>query len=500
MAFSLYDWIKGGFKVEDTSIEGLKTLANNIIASDNLGQTGSTKTWAREALKALNNTSGPGSDDATKIANASKYLTGKSNSSSGYFQGRKPKEVAAALKEYEAETKDKLANLASNIANETDFSDPNLSEETKTRLTARSEESKAKLAELASQSGLPDSVLSQYQAIEKTASGDYVPKGSMDYKPNAHTGESLGIDRQADGTYKVMGRTPGPDGTYKDYGSFADQSQANAYATQIQSGGTPGVSGQPDVYATTPLAGEGPGRVIEGSALSQVGTVSSTDSATNDASSTVASALESSVSSKEQAATAADPSLTVTPEMRAQWLQEGYDELAANANWQETLRTAEFDLGTTVNRLIEDTRIRETALATQYKENLKTAQSDLQDTGMLYGGVRSTAEQKLADATNTQLAAEDLSFQRNLADTAQSGAQYFGSDYATNTIAPSLGETTSVGRVLPGSPTFQTGSRQSAFAPTGSYYGSSNVAADTEAITRQNEKESAFRDLTSQYA
>lgn len=237
MAFSLYDWIKGGFKVEDTSAEGIKKLANDILASPNLGQTGSTKTWAKQALMKV---------DDGKLEDAAKFLTGRSNSSSGYFQGRKPNEVKQALAEHESEVGKKLANYASNLANELDFSDPNLTQEQKDRLTERAngpDGTVAKMASIASSSGLPDSVLSKYKAIEKTASGDYVPKAdkrssSVDYRPNAHTGESLGIDVQPDGTYKVIGRTSG-----KDYGSFPDQSQANAYATQIQSGGTPDATG-----------------------------------------------------------------------------------------------------------------------------------------------------------------------------------------------------------------------------------------------------------------
>jgi len=229
------------------------------------------------------------------------------------------------------------------------------------------------------------------------------------------------------------------------------------------------------------------------------GTTGANADASASASAQVASGLEQGVQAREQEALGQDSNLTITPEMRATWLQESYDELRNNRYYQEVIRNTEFDLGTSLNRLIGDTRLREISLVQDYKENLRGTQQSLQDRGLLFGEVRQGEERELSDKTNMQLQAQETQFMRGLQDISKTGERTFGSDYAA-TLVPKFGTTETVGRVIEGSPVFSTGATTQAFTPMGGNYGSLPRELEGEARYRAGEKETAFRDITSEYA
>jgi len=346
------------------------------------------------------------------------------------------------------------------------------------------------------------------------------------------------------GGYGIYGSKTG---TLYDNKTYQTLPEALARQNVIMTGGAPTLAGRPDLLATAPGANQtvesfidpetgqtitprvatspemqahGEGTltsydVMRGLRAAPAGTIgapgtygagastasgygSSSSSSSSAAETTITSGLEFGVQQKEAEAKSENPALIVTPEMRAQWLQEAYDELRGNRFYQEVIRNAEFDLGTSINRLIADTRLREMATVQDYKENLRATQGDLQDRGMLYGGVRQGEERELADNTNLLLTGQEMNFLRGLQDTTKTGERYFGSDYAA-TLIPKFGTTQTVGRVIEGTPVFSAGSDTLAFTPLGGNYGSLPREIEEEARTRAGEKETAFRDVTSIY-
>ena len=79
--------------------------------------------WATKALQALNNTSG---DTSNNLSEARAWLTGEK-------QSRGAASELQAYKEQEAEIKKKVDLVNENYANITDFSNPNITEESKAK-------------------------------------------------------------------------------------------------------------------------------------------------------------------------------------------------------------------------------------------------------------------------------------------------------------------------------------------------------------------------------
>ena len=334
------------------------------------------------------------------------------------------------------------------------------------------------------------------------------------------TGETLTINRipalnkDEKDTFEVIGEDTGTV-----YGQGESLAEALALQTQLQSGSTPSVSGRPDLFAIEPTLPEEIAAVEAGTArvatldeleqarlgtlptleAEQAAKAAATATAAADASTSISSALESSVSALESAALEADPSLVITDEMRDAWLQEAWDEIKSNKYYAETIRLAELDIGTSIDRLIEDTRAREAALVKQYGTALTATQESLQARGLLYGGVRTGEERELAEEANVALSAEDIAMKRGLEDITAGAERYLGSERAEE-LAPTYGTTQEVGRVLAGTPTFEAGETIDTFAPIGDIYGSLAREQEEEARYRAGEKETVFREITSEYA
>lgn len=270
-------------------------------------------------------------------------------------------------------------------------------------------------------------------------------------QPSGHTGETLSIKKVGD-AYQIIGNSSG-----KVYDSKPDVSSALSRQTELNSGAKPDATG---AFTTGSQA---------------------TD--------TYLQATEQNVQEKEAAAVA--QGLTVTPEMRAAWLQQAHDELSPY--YTEVIKNAELDLGTSLGRLVQDTRASEAAYAKQYGQALEANTGNLQDRGMLYGGVRNESERRLAEAANADLTALDTQFSRGLQDTSTTAARSLGTS-TVDSYGKGLGSTSSVGRVLAGSPVFQPGSSTNIYQPQGGdQYGDLNRDRTFAEQSRANELEGAER-------
>lgn len=279
------------------------------------------------------------------------------------------------------------------------------------------------------------------------------------------SGEPLGIRQTAEG-YQIYGSRSG-----NTYGVFASEADALAEQTRIQSGSTPG-------------------RTLPGSTISSGGSFTSGGgSSTED----YFSALETAVDS--QAAAAEAQGFTVTPEMRALYLAQAQEEL--KPYYGETIKLLELDIGTSLDRAIEDFQSAEANTVTNYRKNLESSQENLRDSGMLYGGVRDKTERELADTYNTSLDATGRSFERSLEDISTSAEKSLGTTGAQSLLGSR--QTRSVGRVLAGSPTFSYGEEKDIFKPIGDVYGEIPRDQTYSTETRANELESAERDRFSQF-
>jgi flagellar motility protein MotE (MotC chaperone) len=305
--------------------------------------------------------------------------------------------------------------------------------------------------------------------------------------------------------------------------------KAYARQQQLQTGSTPTVSGRPDLYVIDPLPGEAQSTITApngeqvqpraataqelsaraNNTLTSFNEAYSPQTTTDSGSTTGAgtgdavaeeaiTALEEAASTKEAEATAENPNLEITPEMRATWVAEARDELAQNRYYQELFQNAETDLGISFSRLAEDLRVAESAVQTQYKRNLETTQGNLQQSGFLYGGVRDRAERELAESTNTQLESINRQVGRSLQDVSREAERNLGTERFSS-IANNLGSFNYAGRVIPGVPTFEAGSPGASLTVQGGQFGDIGRELELEVQTRAIEKENAFRDVTSIY-
>lgn len=541
MAFNLKKTLTS---VEKTP-EAIRALAERIVAGEIIAPgTTTLKSWANAALRKLENYEEYlSSGEYVKNIDSNEsfrgqYVARKQGKTyeesaqeeldeaylwiTGAAQPTKGKRMYEKAAEDIKDIEEKIANTTSNLANILDIP-ADASPELRTRLEAKAAVRQAELDELISKGQALGIDVSKAQKLIRTKSG-FIPQaeGTFAQRSSGRAGEPLQAKQDEDGMWKIVGVNSG--NTYES--GIASVAEANRRTLEIQAGFAEPLSsslGTGATYLDGPtfarLQGLGlteddivrdgeriylkPGITEESLRSRQLGGGAGgvpRSSSSSSASATVVGGLESGVQAREEAALAENPSLVVTPEMRAQWLAESYDELRGNKFYDEVLRTAEFDLGTSLNRLISDTRLREVSLAQQYKENLRGTQQSLQERGLLFGGVRRGEERELADKANLGFASEDIAFQRGLQDITQQGERYFGSDYAAAALSPKFGTTQSVGRVLPGSPVFQAGERTQAFSPMGGFYGSFPREVEEEARTRAGEKESAFRDITSIYS
>lgn len=242
--------------------------------------------------------------------------------------------------------------------------------------------------------------------------------------------ESTRTQRNVDGTYSIIGTSTGTV-----YQSGLPDVESALSAQQAMMGGS-----TPDAVGAFSPVGGGQGTPGGGGSLTDL---------TND--------ITSSISEAEAAALAGDQSLIVTPEMRAEWLAQAVDELTPY--YQETITNLEQVFSIDFQRLTEDLRTSESALAESYRTGVASLQTSLRDRGLLYGGVRTNEEDQLASTTNTELTNLDTAFTRSLQDlstgASNSVEQTLGSTGAQNlenSLNTSLGSVSMAGRVLSGTP------------------------------------------------
>ena len=553
MALSIKQLVDSKFRSIGESPEEIREVAEFIIAN---GQGLGTNVFIDQAktalqkLDAIKAAEERGSADQLKtggrfegmtvreafLKDAHDWIRGKKQ---GHAFPRALKKANDAIKEVQ----DNINNEASNIANILDIPD-DATPETRAALEASAAEKQRELAGLKEQGdrfGLDTNKVD----LVRTPSG-FIPRSEATFqqKQSGRTGEAVEILPNEEGGFDIKGINSGD----VIEGGFADVSAANARATQLQSGAAPNVQGREDLFAVEPGADQEvrdlnidgtqvtprtatadeleqrrlitlptaqvehginapPTAIIEaGSGGSDApaidpprgpnGEILETPGGSSSSSSASAEVLiqtEQGVQQKEQDALAENPELVVTPEMRAQWVAESMDELRGNRFFAEVIQNAEFDLGVSLNRLVEDTRFRELSLAQQHKENLRGTQRSLQDRGLLFGGVRGQEEKELADKTNLGFQQLGSQFDRGLQDISQQGERQLGTDF-TQAIAPGLGNTQQVGRVIAGSPVFQPGGETGVLQTQGGQFGSLPTSFETEARFRAGEKESAFRE------
>lgn len=291
--------------------------------------------------------------------------------------------------------------------------------------------------------------------------------GNATPKQRGNTGEPLIIRTNDDGSFRVEGTVTGQ--VYED--NIPTMPQAQAFQLELNAGFV-----EPQ-FKETPQAGTG---------TPSAGVATGGDSAGE-----IAGALEESVTSAEEEFTAANPGELVTPEMRAEWLKMAYDELKQNGYYNELIRNYEMDTQTSFDRFIEDVRVNEAALARQYREGVRNLQSDLQNRGMLYGGVRGREEAELAEAANVQAEALGRQFERGLEDRSREAERALGTEAAED-IAAELGQARGVGRFEAGTPEMTQGEVGNIFSIQGGQFGELPREQEAEALRRAQELEDAF--------
>lgn len=469
MAFDVNQYFQSQGRNIEQNEESIREAAEALLAlPGRMSRNVSYEGWAQSALNAL---------DDGDLERAHQWITGS-------LQPTRAGRVWSGYTSQREDIRDHLANAASNLANITDFSGNNpltgqpFTEEEQQEFY-NSEGYRDNLEEfnqysaLAEQYGMDPSA---YTPVRQ-ASG-YVPYGEGSTgegernRITGRTGETLTYRQDSDGTYSVIGSSTGT--AYRS--GIADIAGVLAAQNELNTGSTPSISGIPG----TPATAENLASYTAGTLPEQL--------------SSLTSQLESSVSAAEAAALEADSSLEITSEMRAEWLAQAVDELSPY--YSELIRTAEVDLGTSLTRLIEDVRAQESAYQRQYEQDLETQQANLQNRGMLYGSYRTEQESRLAEEANANLESLGRTLERGLSDTSLSAERYLGSENVTD-LADTYGTTQNVGRVIAGTPTFESGDTSNVFRYSGDYTGALPQERMTEEAARSIELENAFRELNS---
>jgi hypothetical protein len=375
----------------------------------------------------------------------------------------------------------KLSEAETNVANLSDTRSLSAADAARVANSGELAAQKAKLQELRNNLGQINSALgTSYgsgQVLVRDKNGNYVPTSEANRNQTVgRSGEPVNRRTAADGSIEIYGTRSGQ--VIKTLPSGTSDAEVSRAMTEMQSG-----FAEPLAQGGTATSGSAGGSSSSGSITgSQAG-----DKLLGVVSDAVA----------QKTADAEAKGIQITPEIRAQYLAQAWDEQAPY--YGELIRNAEFDLGTSLSRIVQDAHSGESAISRQYQKNLETTQGTLKDNGMLYGGVRNKAERTLAEDTNTQLQNLDTTFGRNLQDTSNTAERYLGTDTA-KTYGDTLGKTTQIGRVLQGSPTFQAGQSSSIFKPQGTdQYGSLNRDITYSKQSRANELETAERDRFSQF-
>ena len=471
MAFDIKRYFETrGRSLTDTP-EALKEAAQALLnAPAGLTSNNSYRDWAGTALRALND---PRGDGTWGGFSALEWLTGRA-------QPSKATRVFDTFGETYKEEQAKLQTEAANIANLSDIA--KLSPEEGAKVLAavqpRLDEYNKKVQDFNknwTDIGFTDYTPPVFQYnkngyIEQTTEGER-------NRTVGRTGEPLKKQVNADGTFSIVGANSGK--VYQD--GFVDEASLNQRMTEMQAGFAEPVQ-------TPGAPGGAPGAAGAAGANGASGTGSSSADA-------YLGALEGSVN--EQVAVAEAQGFTVTPEMRSAYLAQAQAEHAPY--FSEQIRMAEIDMGKSLSRIVEDAHSAEKITADNYRAALSNKQGDLQDRGMLYGGVRQKEEQTLADNTNTTLDQIRKNFGRDLTDTSSSSERFLGSELATPKGA-ALGQTKDIGRVIAGTPEFSFGADTNIYKPVGDIYGDLKRDRTYSENTRANDLEAQERDRFSQIA
>jgi len=258
MAFDL----KKFFTTEGRSLartpEAVREAANALLAAPTgITNNSSFKDWARDALGYLNATNSEGTrfglgSDEERLNAAYEWITGK-------MQPSKAKSVFSGFTENLQKMQDDYRNAAENLANITDFRNISAEEQARVLASDTYQEALAKVQRYENEAKfyLDAGVEVAAPTLTRDPNGNYssiTERPASTSRPGAlgNTGEGLNIRQQPDGTFSVIGANTNT--VYK--AGLANESDANAFATGLQSGSTPTLAGRPDLLYGPPQPGQ----------------------------------------------------------------------------------------------------------------------------------------------------------------------------------------------------------------------------------------------------
>lgn len=414
----------------------------------------------------------------------------------------------------------RIENAQSNISNLGDFSSGKLTNAQQEQIL-QSPAYQAAQADLNKWSAAADGLGMDLSAsgISKDASGNYVPKewitasshpanpANSSTQTPAKPGLGSTVKQQADGSYAIVN----PDGSVLQ-GGFKDVTSALAAQTTMVTGAPPaqtdtsGTTTSTSTGSTTDSSNTGSSNPPPGATL--ISGPSGLQGLTEDQiwrdpngkdiyklapSGSLVGDLSKTVDDKAAAAAAADPTLTADQlaGMRATWLQQAWQEAKDSGVYDEQIKQAEVDMGTSFDNAIADAANTTSGIVNKYGTDLTSLQGNLQKNGMLYGGVRNQQEGNLATATNLSLSDAATKEQQALQGASVTGERSLGSKTASG-VQDTYGKTSIAGRVLPGSPTFVQGADQNVMSLEGGDYGSLPRGELTDVEQRANQLESSY--------
>lgn len=179
-------------------------------------------------------------------------------------------------------------------------------------------------------------------------------------------------------------------------------------------------------------------------------------------------ALQDYVKTLQNQGKVVNPSITITPEMTAKFLDQAKTEI--NPYYSQIIKQAQDDIQRSFTRTSEDYSRRERDIGLQYGKALENTQEDFARRGLAFSSRRDEAEKNLATEATTALEDAQRQAQRQAQDIGTQGERTLGSSLFNSNASIRTGSTPIVNR--PGQYGLQTGTgTRNLFTPTGGVTG-----------------------------
>lgn len=409
MAFTVAQYLNNNFKVAN-SADAIREAAEAILSGHDvirlIGNVSPEK-WAQKALSAL---------DSGDIAKAYDWITGTSD----------PKGLARVKQKYasaKADYNKKVQSIFENYANVTDFSNPNLTTEQKTKAQSQAD---AYLADNQDWIGQAQSIgVSVEPILARTKSGFVAVSEGERKRKYGRLGEPVKSVQQADGTYSVIGQNSG-----KTFSSGLSLQEADKYSNMEQSQGTADATG---AFSTSPSTATS--TTTSGSTGSYQSTILPSDINTNGLTTEQIRSLEQAYLDASGDTSLASK-LTITDADIQGFIDKAASESDPYYNQIYTRAQEDYARGLEYKAQVRQDEIAQEQLNAAIA--MEQSQGQNAESGLAFSGIRNKAEARLKDQADNVARANRRTFNEDVMQFGRTTEDLIGSSKTANVAIPTV--------------------------------------------------------------